>query len=63
MKLTKRQGDVKRELLLGKSMADIGKALNIEPATVKGHAHNVYKKLDVEGQLALIHKEHRESLK
>ncbi len=53
--LSKREGEILRLLLQGKTYRDIEAALFISINTVRNHIHNLYQKLGVESRGRLIH--------
>ncbi len=54
--LTRREVDIARLLLQGKSKASVGEELCLSESTVRTHARNLYAKLDVHSrdQLAAL---------
>lgn len=52
--LTPRQREIARYVACGMSNKEIGRALNISPATVKTHMHNIFDRLGVSGRLLLL---------
>ncbi|NQY19924.1 MAG: response regulator transcription factor [Campylobacteraceae bacterium] len=52
-KLTTREKEVANYIKDGNTYKTIANKLNITPRTVKAHAHNIYKKLEIKDRLAL----------
>ena len=52
--LSKREKDVVYLLKDGISYKDIAKQLSVTPRTIKAHAHNIYKKLNVKDRFGLV---------
>lgn len=46
-KLTKRENEVLRQLVAGRSDKEIAASFRVTPATIHSHLHNTYKKLGV----------------
>lgn len=53
-KLTKREKDIVRLLLLGRANQGVAEALFISPNTVKNHISNIYVKLNINDRYELI---------
>jgi DNA-binding CsgD family transcriptional regulator len=54
--LTKREKEVMKELLEGKSNYEIGKALSIRTLTVRSHLYNIYNKTGIRSRTKIIAK-------
>ena len=53
--LTKRELEIVVALAQGEDMPTIAKRLHVEPKTIASHKYNVFKKLDIDGDVALAH--------
>jgi DNA-binding CsgD family transcriptional regulator len=53
--ISKREEEIVRLILAGKSNRDIEKELYISPHTVKNHVYHIYKKLGINSRFHLIH--------
>lgn len=52
--LTLREAEIARSVASGQSNQQIAKSLSIEERTVKSHLTNIFKKLDINGRVALV---------
>lgn len=54
--LSKREREVLRWVILGKSDRDIGQILSISPKTANAHVENIKRKYDVSSRVVLAHR-------